>query len=140
MPIFCHENIVFTNMKDKLNKLSRPYVVYQFSWPGCENWENNVRKNKRTCACCKISWHLDNCSNVEHLLSTHNLILNDANLRDFRLNLVCHNTKIIDQSNNWNVLLFKETYHIKDKYQVLNNCVEVPRKMKLFWMPFDYSV
>ena len=79
-----------------------------------------------------INGHLDNCSNVEHLLSMHNLILNDANTRDFRLNLVCHNTKIIDQSNNWNVLLFKETYHIKDKYQVLNNCVEVPRKMQLF--------
>ena len=28
----------FTNMKDKLNKLSKSDVVYQFSWPGCESF------------------------------------------------------------------------------------------------------
>ena len=79
-----------------------------------------------------INGHLDNCSNVEHLLSIHNLILNVANMCDFRLNFVCHNTKIIDQSNNCNVLLFKETYHIKEKCPILKNGVEVTREMQLF--------
>ena len=79
-----------------------------------------------------IIGHLDNCSNVEHLLSIHTFILNVANMCDFRLNFICHNTKIIDQSNNCNVLLFKETYHIKEKCPVLKNGVEVTKEMQLF--------
>lgn len=79
-----------------------------------------------------INGHLHNYSNVEHLLSIDNLILNVANMCDFRLNFVCHNTKIIDQSNNFNVLLFKETYHIKEKCSVLNNRVKGSREMQFF--------
>ena len=45
---------------------------------------------------------------VEHLISTNNLILNDVNTHEFRLNLVGQNTRAIDHSNNWNNLLFKE--------------------------------
>ena len=55
-----------------------------------------------------IKEHLDNCSNVEHLFSINSLILNGINTHEFRLNLVHQNTGIINQSNNWNVLLFKE--------------------------------
>ena len=50
--------------------------------------------------------------------------MNDVNTHEFRLNLVRQNTRIIDQSNNWNVLLFNEAYHIKEKYLILNNGVK----------------
>ena len=66
-----------------------------------------------------IKGHLDNCLNVEHLFSINNLILNDVNTLEFRLNLARQNTRIIDESNNWNFLLFKEAYHFKKSAQFL---------------------
>ena len=101
-------------MKDKLNKLSKSNVVYQFSCPGRESsfigkTEQTLFERKKehvTRADSLIKGHLDNCSNVEHLFSINNLILNDVKTHVFRLNFVRHNTRIIDQSNNWSVLLF----------------------------------
>ena len=108
----------FTNKKDKLNKLIKSNVVYQFSCPGCEysyigKTEQTLferTKEHVTRADSAIKGHLDNCLNLEHLFSINNLILNDVNTHEFRLNLVRQNTRIIDESNNWNVLLFKEAY------------------------------
>ena len=130
----------FTNTKDKLNKLSKSNVVYQFSCPGCES--SYIGKTERTLfertkehiirADSAIEVHLNNCSNVEHLFSINNLILNDINTHEFRLNLVRHNTRISDQSNNWDVLLFKEADHIKEKCPILNNGVKACRKIQLF--------
>ena len=108
-----------------LNKLSKSNVVYQFSWPDYES--SNIGKTERTLfektkehvtrVDSDIKGHLDNCSNVEHLFSIHNLILNDINTHEFRLNLVRHSTRLIDQSNNWNILSFKEAYHIRENIQ-----------------------
>ena len=50
------------------------------------------------------------------------------------VHLVCHSARIIDQSNNWNFLLSKEPYHIKEKYRILNNGVKAAREMQLFWL------
>ena len=71
-----------------------------------------------------INGHLDNCLNEEHLFSINNLILNDVNPHEFMLNLACQNTRITDQSNIWNALLFKEVYHIKEKCSILNTSFE----------------
>ena len=130
----------FTNMKDKLNKLSKSNVVYQSSCPGCES--SYIGKTERTLfertkehvirADSAIKGHFDNCLNVKHLFSINNLTLNDVNKHEFRLNLVRQNTRIIDESNNWNVLLFKEAYHIKEKCPILNNGVKASREMQIF--------
>ena len=72
---------------------------------------------------------LGDCLNVEHLFSINNLILNDVNSHEFRLNLVSHNTRIIYQSNNWNVLLFREAFRVKEKCPILNNGVKASREM-----------
>ena len=87
----------FTNMKDKLKILSKSNVVYQFSCRGCEFFY--IGKTERTLfekakehvtrADSAIKGHLDNCS-------INNLMLNDVNRSEFRLNLVCHNARIID--------------------------------------------
>ena len=89
-------------MKDKLNKLSKSNVVYQFSRPGCES--SYIGKTERTFfertkeqvtrADSGIKGNLENCLNVEHLFSINNVILNDVELR---LNLVRENTRIIDE-------------------------------------------
>ena len=93
---------------------------------------SGYKKRTVTRADSAIKGHLDNCSNVEHLFSINNLILNDASTHEFRLNLVRHNTRIIDQSNNWNVLLLKEACHIKEKCPILNNGLKASREMQLF--------
>ena len=108
----------FTNKKDKLNKLIKSNVVYQFSCTGCEysyigKTEQTLferTKEHVTRADSAIKGHLGNCLNLEHLFSINNLILNDVNTHEFRLNIVRQNIRIIDESNNWNVLLFKEAY------------------------------
>ena len=60
-----------------------------------------------------IKGHLDNCLNVEHLFSINNLILNDVNTLEFRLNLARQNTRIIDESNNWNFYCLKKRTILK---------------------------
>ena len=59
-------------------------------------------------------------------------MFNDVNTHEFRLNLVRHDTRIVDQSNTWNVLSFKEAYHVKEKCPKLDNCVKTSRDMQLF--------
>ena len=71
----------FTNMKDKLNKLSKSNVVYPFSCPDCKSsyigkteWAFFERtKAHVTRADSANKGHLDNCLNVEHLFSSNNL-------------------------------------------------------------------
>ena len=87
---------------------SKSNVVYQFSCRGCES--SYIGKTERTLfqrtkeyvtrADSAIKGHLDNCSNVEHLFSINNVMLNDVNKHKFTLNLVRQNTIIIDQSCN----------------------------------------
>ena len=135
-------------MQDKLNKLGKSNVVCQFSCPGCES--SYIGKTERTLfkrtkyhvthAGSAIKGHLDNYLNMEHLFSINNLILNDVNTHKFRLNLVLQNTRIIVQSNNWNVLLFKEAYHINEKCPILNNGVKASREMQPSWMSFNYNI
>ena len=87
-----------------------------------------------------IKGHLDNCLNVKYLFSINNSLQNDVNKHKFSLSFVRQNTRIIDESNNWNVLLFKEAYHIKEKCPILNNGVKASRAMQLFRMQFSYNV
>ena len=127
-------------MKHKVNKLSKSNVAYQLSCPGCES--SYIGKTERTFfertkehvtrPDSAIKGHIDNCLNVEHLFSINNLILNDVNMHEIRLNLVRQNTGIINGSNNWNILLFKEAFHIKKKCPMLNNSVKTSREMQLF--------
>ena len=145
--------VVILSRKDRflltsLSKLSKSNVVYQFSCPGCESSYTGKTqqtlfertKEHGTRADSAIKGHFDNWLNMEYLFSIKNLILNDVNTREFRLNLVCQNTRKIDESNNWKVLSFKEAYHIKEKCPILNNDIKVFRAMQLFWMQFGYNL
>ena len=115
----------FTNMKDKLKKLSKSNVVCQFSCPGWESsyigkteWTVFKRtKQHVTRADSAIKGHLGNWLNVEHLFFTDNLILNDVNTHEFRLNLVHGNKRIIDESNNWNFYCLKKHTILKRNIQ-----------------------
>ena len=65
--------------------------------------------------------HLNTCANFQHLLALCNFLccLNTKShcidIKEFYLDTVRDNTSIIDRDSNWNLPLFKETYHIKKK-------------------------
>ena len=127
-------------MKDRLSHLSKSCVVYEFSCPGCK--DSYIGKTERTLYertkehasrhDSAVKLHIDNCSQCEHLFNIHNMFANDVDTGNFKLNLVRNNTRVIDTSTNWNVLLYKEAFHIKEKKPIINNGVKASRELQLF--------
>ena len=51
---------------------------------------------------------------------------------EYLTHIVRVNTKIIDNDDNWNLLLYKEAYHIKRSAPSLNNGLKASRELCLF--------
>ena len=109
-------------MKDQVPKLMKYYVVYQFNCPGC----NDSYIGKTECNLCTrteeharsdegsaIYDHIKNCSCYSYIenLSCFNNDSFDKAL--FSIHSVQSNTKIMDSTFNWNILLIKEALLIK---------------------------
>ena len=129
----------FTNTKDKIPFLSKSAVVYQFRCPGCQSCY--IGKTDRTLFertrehCFKdsaIASHIDECTHFKHIIDIHNIHNDDVIEKEFILNQIRTNTNIIDQSENWNILLYKEALHIKERKPSLNTGVRASREMLLF--------
>ena len=129
--MFTSFHVLVVNLPILENLYWKNYKLYWKNWPNTRA-TRVTRVTRVTRADSAIKGHFDNCLNVKHLFSINNLTLNDVNKHEFRLNLVRQNTRIIDESNNWNVLLFKEGYHIKEKCPILNYGVKASREMQLF--------
>ena len=67
--------------------------------------------------------HLDCCYGKTFLTSQSNTQLTE---------LVLSNTKIIDSSRNWNLLIYKEALHIKRRKSSHNNGLKASRELQLF--------
>ena len=52
--------------------------------------------------------------------------------KEYLTHTVRVNTKIIDSGDNWNLLLYKEAYHIKRQAPSLNNGLKASRELCLF--------
>ena len=63
------------------------------------------------------------------------LLYFDINLYHLRTN-----TNIIDRDDNWNLLLYKEAYHIKRSTPFLNNGLKASRELRLFSWQFRFFV
>ena len=130
----------FTNLKDQTDLLSKSSVVYEFCCPGCSS--AYIGKTDRTLFIRTkehatrsdhvINNHIENCGNCLHLFSLFNMYNDDVDLNEFKTNLVRNNTKVIDSSNNWSILLYKEAYFIKEKGPVLNHGLKASRELALF--------
>ena len=129
----------FTNMKDKIPTLSKSYVIYEFTCPGCsasyigltkrtlfQRTKEHASRNESA-----IRMHLDDCSNCEHLFSLNNMFSNDVVPDDFRLNLVRNNVKVIGNADKF-TLEFKEAFFIKEKKPLLNNGIKASKEFQLF--------
>ena len=70
-----------------------------------------------------VNEHLNSCYKTNYLDSKTNNELTE---------FVLTNEKIIDSSNNWNPLFYKEALHIKRRKSILNNGLKVSRELQLF--------
>ena len=90
----------FTNMKDKLPKLSKSNVIYNFACPGCQSSYIGITnrtlfirtKEHASREESAISVHLNDCSGVKHIYDMFNFFGNDVDVDDFKLNIVHYNT------------------------------------------------
>ena len=85
--------------------------------------------------------HLRDCDNIKHIQDLYNLpdIFTNENIssttvinKEFFAQTVRDNTNIIDRDDNWNLLLYKEAYHIKRLTPFLNNGLKASRELRLF--------
>ena len=130
----------YTCAKDRTPLLSKSNVVYEFTCPCCH--ASYIGKTERTLfertkehATNKesaIFQHFNNCANFQHLLGLFNLSDNNVNTKVFQLTTVRENTRVIDTDSNWNILLFKEAYYIKNKEASLNKGLKASRELLLF--------
>ena len=132
------------NTKDHSPLLTSSNVVYEFKCPGCSS--NYIGKCDRTLfertrehATVKgsaVYRHLIKCEGIAFLDSLLLIDvtepLDDDELRDKRINLVRNNIRVLDKSDNWSVLLFKEALAIKDNNPQMNSGLKASRDLNLF--------
>ena len=85
--------------------------------------------------------YLPHGNNIKHIQDLYNLpdIFTNENIssttvinKEFFAQTVRDNTNIIDRDDNWNLLLYKEAYHIKRLTPFLNNGLKASRELRLF--------
>ena len=139
----------YTNNKDKVPLLNKSHIVYKFSCPGCQS--SYIGKTDRTLLTrtrehavtdkeSAIYKHIRTC---EHLVFIHNFFnlpdtLNNitaptiSSNKDYVINVVQNNTTVLDFDDNWNLLLYKDAFHIKRQSPSLNNGLKSSRELYLF--------
>ena len=135
----------YTNNKDKIPLLNHSFVVYEFKCPGCNH--NYIGKTERTLfeRSCEHGFkdknsvvlnHIVNCEQVNFIKSIFSLTTNATHpiidTKQFNINLVQENLRILDRSRFWNDLLIKEALKIKEKKPTLNNGLKASKELKLF--------
>ena len=79
--------------------------------------------------------HLLYCNELNYLNNQMQLMLpelDETERRLTRINCIVDNTTIVDKSDNWNILLFKEALHIKKEKPSLNSGLKASRDLILF--------
>ena len=136
------ESNTFTSQKDPTPKPYKSSVVYKFVCPGCN--ASYIGKTDR-CLYTRINEHAKSDKSeiynhvharehFQHVLSLLNL---PSNLLDVKyiisvIDLIFNNCYIIDRSNNWSLLLFKEAYHIRRCDPPLNHGARASKELTIF--------
>ena len=81
--------------------------------------------------------HVNNCYELEYLIDLLNInqIQTERDKFDkkiYRVATVKENISIIDSARWWDILLYKETLHIKEKNLTFNNGIKASKELKLF--------
>ena len=137
----------FASSKDKTPLLSKSNVVYEVCCPACG--ENYVGKTERTVRERSIehAWsdaespmrnHLRSCSHFNHMYDIMSMFedIPDedqlAHRRNFTIQALQEEFKILDNDRNWNQLLYKESLNIERKDPSLNRGLKPSRQLHLF--------
>ena len=137
----------FASSKDKTPLLSKSNVVYEVCCPACG--ENYIGKTERTLKERSIehAWydvespmrnHLKSCSHFNHMYGILTMLLEtpteDESLirRNFTIQALQKQIKVLDSDKNWNQLLYKEALNIERKDPTLNKGLKASRRLRLF--------
>ena len=136
----------YTNTKDRIDKLAHSYIVYKFCCPGCsksyigktertffERINEHAFKDKNSV----VYNHVNNCDGVKYLVDLLNIdqVQTERDKFDEKIlsvTTVKENISIIDRARRWDILLFKEALHIKEKNSTLNNGLKASKELKPF--------
>ena len=136
----------YTNTKDRIDKLAHSYIVYKFCCPGCsksyigktgrtffERINEYAFKDKNSV----VYNHINNCERVKYLVDLLNIdeVQTERDKFDnmiYSVATVTENISIIDRARQLDILLFKETPHIKENNPIPNNGLKSSKELKLF--------
>ena len=132
----------YTNTKDRVDKLANSYIAYNFCCTGCS--KNYIGKTERTFFE-RINKHafkdkssvvykrISNCDGVKYLVDLLSIdqVQTERDKFDKKIYSVAtvkENISIIDKARRWDILLFKEARHIKEKNSTLNNGLKTSKE------------
>ena len=113
----------FVSCKDKTSTKYHSSVVYEFTCPGCNNryigktdrcFYTRIKEHARDSKS-EIFEHITSCELFQHIKSILELYPDDqTNLSQTCIlpEFIFNNSKIIDRSDHWSLLLFKESLAI----------------------------
>ena len=81
--------------------------------------------------------HINNCDEVKYLVDLLNMdeVQTERDKFDkkmYSIATVKENISIIDRARRWDIVLFKEALHIKERNPTLNNGLKASKELKLF--------
>ena len=133
---------IHTSQKDPTTKPYKSSIVYKFICPGCN--ASYIGKTDR-CLYTRINEHaksyksevynhVHECVHFKHVLSLLNLPTNLSGIKYTSrvIDLIFDNCYIIDRSNDWSLLLFKESYHIRRCDPPFNHGARASKELTIF--------
>ena len=79
-----------------------------------------------------ILGHFNECANWEHIVNIFECTGDRVETKEFQINAVRQNIKIIGRSDNWLKLLFMESLYIKERKPELNSGLKASKELALF--------
>ena len=136
-----HVDNCFFSCKDKTPDEYKSSVVYEFSCPGCRSSyigktdrclytrikEHSTRENS------EIYAHVNSCEHFQHIKSLLELSPHLSNpICTNTTQLIFNNCKVIDKSDHWSLLLFKESLAIRRRKPILNHGAKASKELIIF--------
>ena len=118
-----------------------------FTCPGCscnyigkternlhERTKEHAYPNKKSNEQSAIYKHLSTCPHYRNIVDLFNVNNHDVNCNKFDISQIRSNTIaiVLDKTDNWNELLFKEALLIKSHRPLLNTGLKASKELQLF--------
>ena len=131
----------FTSNKDKTPLLSSSCLVYQYSCPGCcksyigkteSTLSNRTMEHAWKDQKSAVNKHFKSCSAWKEIVDLFQVYGEEVDTKDFQVNAVRENTKIITRCDSWLKLAFLEALAIKQHKPELNSGIKSCKELALF--------